>query len=271
MSVDFSVKDKVIVITGATGVICSTLARELAGLGAKLVLINRHAGSGQVLEAEIRDMGGEVIAIAADVLDKASLLAAREETLRRFGHVDVLINGAGGNKPEATTSKTQSFFDLDPEAFRNVLDLNLTGAFLTTQVFGEVLVKQGKGVVLNVASMASYQPLTNVVAYASAKAAVVNFTQWMAVHFNEKYSKEIRVNAIAPGFLLSNQNRFLLQKEDGSPTERGTKVLAKTPMGRYGNPGEMVGAVVWLCSEASSFVNGVVIPIDGGFLASSGV
>ena len=271
MAVNFSVKDKVIVITGATGVICSTLAKELAGLGAKLVLINRHAESGQALETEIRKNGGDAIAIAADVLDKASLLAAREETLRRFGRVDVLINGAGGNKPEATTSKTQSFFDLDLEAFRGVLDLNLTGAFLTTQVFGEVLVKQGKGVVLNVASMASFQPLTNVVAYSAAKAALVNFTQWMAVHFNENYSKEIRVNAIAPGFLLSNQNRFLMQKEDGSPTERGNKVLAKTPMGRYGNPGEMVGAVVWLCSDASSFVNGAVIAIDGGFSAASGV
>jgi NAD(P)-dependent dehydrogenase (short-subunit alcohol dehydrogenase family) len=271
MGVDFSVNDKVIVITGATGVICSSLAKELAALGAKLVLINRQAESGKALESEICANGGEAIAVAADVLDKASLLAAREETLRRFGRVDVLINGAGGNKPAATTSKTQSFFDLDLEAFTSVLDLNLTGAFLTTQVFGEVLVQQGKGVVLNIASMASYQPLTNVVAYASAKAAVVNFTQWMAVHFNENYSKEIRVNAIAPGFLLSNQNRFLLQKEDGSPTERGLKVLAKTPMGRYGDPSEMAGAVVWLCSDASRFVNGVVIPIDGGFLASAGV
>jgi NAD(P)-dependent dehydrogenase (short-subunit alcohol dehydrogenase family) len=271
MSLDFSVKDKVIVITGATGVICSTLAKELAALGAKLVLINRSSQNGQALEAEIRIAGGEAIAIAADVLDKASLLAAREQALRQFGRVDVLINGAGGNKPEATTSKTQTFFDLDLGAFRDVLDLNLTGAFLTTQVFGELLVKQGKGVVLNIASMASYQPLTNVIAYGAAKAALVNLTQWMAVHFNENYSKGIRVNAIAPGFLLSNQNRFLMQKEDGSPTERGLKVLAKTPMGRYGDPKEMVGAVVWLCSEASSFVNGVVIPIDGGFLASSGV
>ena len=271
MSVDFSVKDKVIVITGATGVICSALAKELAGLGAKVVLINRQAESGRALETEIRNNGGDAIAIAADVLDKPSLMAAREETLRRFGRVDVLINGAGGNKPAATTSKTKTFFELDLEAFRGVLDLNLTGAFLTTQAFGEILVRQGKGLVLNIASMASYQPLTNVIAYGAAKAAIVNFTQWMAVHFNENYSKEIRVNAIAPGFLLSNQNRFLLQKEDGSPTERGAKVLAKTPMGRYGDPSEMVGVVVWLCSDASSFVNGVVIPIDGGFLAASGV
>lgn len=271
MSVDFSVKEKVIVITGATGVICSELAKELANLGAKLVLINRRAESGQALQAEIRENGGEAIALAADVLDKASLLVAREETLRQYGRVDVLINGAGGNKPEATTSKTQSFFDLKPEAFKNVLDLNITGAFLTTQVFGEVLVKQGRGSILNVASMASYQPLTNVLAYSAAKAALANFTQWMAVHFNDNYSNDIRVNAIAPGFLLTNQNRFLLQKEDGSPTERGYKVLAKTPMKRYGNASEMVGAVVWLCSEASSFVNGAVIPIDGGFLASSGV
>jgi NAD(P)-dependent dehydrogenase (short-subunit alcohol dehydrogenase family) len=171
ISVDFSVKDKVIVITGATGVICSTIAKELAGLGAKLVWINRHAESGQVLETEIRNQGGEAIAIPADVLDKASLLAAREETLRRYGKVDVLINGAGGNKSEATTSKTQSFFDLDLEAFTSVLDRNLTGAFLATQVFGEVLVKQGAGVVLNIASMPSFQQLTNVVAYGAAKAS----------------------------------------------------------------------------------------------------
>jgi NAD(P)-dependent dehydrogenase (short-subunit alcohol dehydrogenase family) len=169
ISVDFSVKDKVIVITGATGVICSTIAKELAGLGAKLVLINRHAESGQALETEIRNQGGEAIAIPADVLDKASLLAAREETLRRYGKVDVLINGAGGNKSEAITSKTQSFFDL--EAFTSVLDRKLTGAFLATQVFGEVLVKQGAGVVLNIASMPSFQRLTNVVAYGAAKAS----------------------------------------------------------------------------------------------------
>jgi len=271
VSVDFSVKDKVIVITGATGVICSKLASELASLGAKLVLINRRVESGHALELEIRENGGEAFAVAADVLDKTSLITAREETLRRYGRVDVLINGAGGNKPEATTSKTQSFFEIDPEAFKNVLDLNITGAFLTTQVFGEVLVNQGKGSIINVASMASYQPLTNVLAYSAAKAALANFTQWMAVHFNDNYSKEIRVNAIAPGFLLTNQNRFLLQKEDGSPTERGAKVMAKTPMKRYGDASEMVGAVVWLCSEASSFVNGAVIPIDGGFSAASGV
>lgn len=271
MDLSFSVRDKVIVITGATGVICSTLARSLAGLGAKLVLINRNAKRGQALEREISDQGGEALAVAADVLDKNSLLRAKDRTMQRFGRVDVLINGAGGNQPEATTSPARSFFDIDAEAFGRVLDLNLTGAFLTTQVFGEILVNQKKGVVINIASMASYQPLTKVLAYGAAKAALLNFTQWMAVHFNENYSREIRVNAIAPGFLLTQQNRFLMQNEDGTPTERGLKVLAKTPMKRYGDPVEMVGAVVWLCSDASSFVNGAVIPIDGGFLAASGV
>ena len=185
--------------------------------------------------------------------------------------MDILINGAGGNKKQATTSPELSFFDLDPDAIRWVFDLNVTGAVLTTQAFGKDFIEKGKGSVINIASMASYLPLTNTVAYSGAKAAVANFTQWMAVHFNQNYSKEIRVNAIAPGFLLTTQNRFLMTKEDGSPTARGERVLAKTPMGRYGEPEELCGAVMWLCSEAASFVNGAVIPVDGGFASFWGV
>ncbi|MEA4811681.1 MAG: SDR family oxidoreductase [Anaerolineaceae bacterium] len=271
MSVDFSVKGKVIVITGATGVICSALAKELAALGAKLVLVSRHLESGKALASEIKSVGGEALALCADVLNKASLNAAKEEALSRFGSFDVLINGAGGNKPEATTGPGHTFFQIDEEAFKNVLDLNLTGAFLSSQVFGEVLAQKGHGVILNIASMASFQPLTNVLAYASAKAALVNFTQWLAVHLNQNYSPDLRVNALAPGFFLTNQNRYLLQNADGLATERGMKILAKTPMGRYGSPEDLLGAVIWLCSESSRFVNGVVIPVDGGFSAYSGV
>lgn len=185
--------------------------------------------------------------------------------------MDILINGAGGNKKEATTSAELSFFEMDVDAIRWVFDLNMVGAVLTTQVFGKLLAEQGKGNVINIASMASVLPLTNTMAYSGAKAAVVNFTQWMAVHFNQNYSTEIRVNAIAPGFLLTQQNRFLMQMEDGSPTERGKRVLDKTPMARYGEPEELAGPVMWLCSEAASFVNGAVIPIDGGFSAYWGV
>ena len=196
---------------------------------------------------------------------------AREAVLDRFGRVDILINGAGGNKKEATVSPELDFFHLNVDAFKWVFDLNVTGAVLTTMVFGELLAKQGTGNVINIASMATYHPLTNTVAYCGAKAAVANFTEWMATHFNQNYSKNIRVNAIAPGFLLTTQNRFLMQKEDGTPTDRGQRVLNKTPMGRYGEPEEMAGPVIWLCSEAASFVNGAVIPVDGGFSAFWGI
>ncbi|HZK56409.1 MAG TPA: SDR family oxidoreductase [Desulfosporosinus sp.] len=185
--------------------------------------------------------------------------------------MDILINGAGGNKKEATTSAELTFFDMDVEEIRWVFDLNVVGAILTTQVFGKLLADQGTGNVINIASMASVLPLTNTMAYSGAKAAVANFTQWMAVHFNQNYSTEIRVNAIAPGFLLTNQNRFLMQREDGTPTERGERVLAKTPMSRYGSPEELAGPVIWLCSEAAFFVNGAVIPVDGGFSSYWGV
>lgn len=269
--VDFGIQGKVAVVTGAAGIICSVMAKELAKKGAKVALLDLFEDKAQQVVDEIRADGGTAIAVAANVLEKASLEQARSVVLQSFGTVDILINGAGGNKKEATTGPDLSFFDLDPNAFRWVFDLNVTGAVLTTQVFGEVLAKRGSGNVINIASMASVLPLTNTLAYSGAKAAVANFTQWMAVHFNQNYSANIRVNAIAPGFLLTNQNRFLMQKEDGSPTDRGKRVLAKTPMARYGTPEEMAGAVIWLCSEAASFVNGAIIPIDGGFSAFWGI
>lgn len=268
---DFELKGKVAVITGAGGVICGVMAKELAKQGVKIALLDIMEEQAQKVADVINAAGGDAIACKANVLDPASLQEAREKVLAHFGGVDILINGAGGNKKQATTSPELSFFDLDPDTIRWVFDLNVTGAVLTTQAFGKDLIEKGKGSVINIASMASYLPLTNTVAYSGAKAAVANFTQWMAVHFNQNYSKEIRVNAIAPGFLLTTQNRFLMTKEDGSPTARGERVLAKTPMGRYGEPEELCGAVMWLCSEAASFVNGAVIPVDGGFASFWGV
>lgn len=269
-SVSFDVRGKVAVVTGAGGFICGAIAREMAAAGMQVALLNRTLEKAQRVEEEIRSAGGSALALQANGLDKESLERAQEQVLAHFGRVDVLVNGAGGNRKDASTSPELSFFDIPAQALREVFDLNVLGAVLTTQVFGREIARS-EGVVINIASMASILPLTNTIAYSGAKAAVANFTQWMAVHFNQNYSTNIRVNAIAPGFLLTEQNRFLLTKEDGSATLRGEKVLAKTPMGRYGQPEEMAGAVLWLCSDAASFVNGAVIPIDGGFSAYWGV
>lgn len=266
----FNVQGKTAVITGAGGVICGTMAREMAKAGMKVALLNRTLEKAQRIAQEITDGGGEAIAVQADVLDKETLETAREQVTAHFGRVDVLVNGAGGNRKDASTSSEMSFFDIPFSALQDVFDLNVLGAILTTQIFGRDIVASN-GSVINIASMASILPLSNTIAYSGAKAAAANFTQWMAVHFNQNYSRAIRVNAIAPGFLLTSQNRYLLQQESGEPTERGRKVLDKTPMGRYGTPEEMAGAAIWLCSDAASFVNGAIIPIDGGFSAYWGV
>lgn len=269
--INFDISGQVAVITGAGGIICGVMAREMAKKGAKVALLDLFVESAQKIADEINAAGGDAIAVKANVLDRASLEEARDAVVAKYGHIDILINGAGGNKKQATVSPELDFFHLDVDAFKWVFDLNVTGAVLTTMVFGELLAKQGTGNVINIASMATYHPLTNTVAYCGAKAAVANFTEWMATHFNQNYSKNIRVNAIAPGFLLTTQNKFLMQKEDGTPTDRGQRVLNKTPMGRYGDPEEMAGPVIWLCSEAASFVNGAVIPVDGGFSAFWGI
>lgn len=269
--VNFDISGQVAVITGAGGIICGVMAREMAKKGAKVALLDLFVENAQKIADEINTAGGDAIAVKANVLDRASLEEARDAVVAKYGHIDILINGAGGNKKQATVSPELDFFHLDVDAFKWVFDLNVTGAVLTTMVFGELLAKQGSGNVINIASMATYHPLTNTVAYCGAKAAVANFTEWMATHFNQNYSKNIRVNAIAPGFLLTTQNKFLMQKEDGTPTDRGQRVLNKTPMGRYGDPEEMAGPVIWLCSEAASFVNGAVIPVDGGFSAFWGI
>jgi len=269
--VNFDISGQVAVITGAGGIICGTLAKEMAKKGVKVALLDLFLDSAQKITDEILASGGDAIAVKADVLDRKSLEAAREIVMDKYGRIDILVNGAGGNKPQATVTKDSDFFHLDLDAFKWVFDLNVTGAVLTTMVFGEIMAKQKSGNVINIASMSSYHPLTNTVAYCGAKAAVANFTEWMSTHFNQNYSNNIRVNAIAPGFLLTNQNRYLLTNEDGSATDRGQRVLAKTPMGRYGEPEEMAGPVMFLCSDAASFVNGAVLPVDGGFSSYWGV
>ncbi len=268
----FDVSGKVVVITGGSGVLGSALARALAERGARLALLSRRP----VLEKETRESliraECDHILLACDVLDKESVKSALREILNHFGRVDVLINGAGGNRPAATTSPEQSFFDIPAAAFNDVTELNLTGAVIPAQVFGAVFARSGRGVILNISSMNAFRPLTRIPAYSAAKAALSNFTQWLAVHMAREYSPDIRVNAIAPGFFLTRQNRFLLvDKDSGQPTPRGRAILDHTPAGRYGDPEDLTGAVLWLISDASRFVTGTVVAVDGGFSAFSGV
>jgi NAD(P)-dependent dehydrogenase (short-subunit alcohol dehydrogenase family) len=268
----FGLQDKVAVVTGGGGILCGAMGKGLAKAGAKVMVLDLLEAAAQKVAEEIRGEGGQAFAFQADALDKKSLERVCDEVVKKFGRVDILINGAGGNKPQATTSPDLSFFDLPQDAFRWVFDLNFTCTLLASQVFGKVLAKQKDGIVLNVSSMNYFRPLTRVPAYSAAKAAVSNFTQWLAVHFSQNYSPKIRVNAIAPGFFLTEQNRFLLtEKETGSLTPRGKSIIDHTPMSRFGDPEDLVGAVLWLLSPASQFVHGAVIAIDGGFSAFSGV
>ncbi len=259
------------VVTGGAGVLCSALCRILAAAGARVAILDLNSGAAENLAAEIRSVGGEALGCACNVLDKTSLEAAAQQVQAAFGRIDILVNGAGGNKPQATTNPETSFFDLPTDALRWVIDLNLMGVVLPSQVFGKIMAGQKSGVVLNISSMNSFRPLTRIPAYSAAKAAVSNFTQWLAVYMAQNYSPEIRVNAIAPGFLVGEQNRRLLLNEDGSLTGRGRAILDHTPMGRFGVPEDLFGAVLWLLSPASAFVTGIVVPIDGGFSAYSGV
>jgi NAD(P)-dependent dehydrogenase (short-subunit alcohol dehydrogenase family) len=268
----FDLKGKVIAITGAGGILCGAMARALAGMGAKIAVWDLIEEAAAKVADDIKSKGGTAIAVKCNVLDKDTLEAARKKTVAELGDIDILINGAGGNKKDATTSETLPFFDLPADAVRFVFDLNFIGTFLTTQVVAKDMARRGKGIILNVSSMASLSPLTKVMGYSAAKAAVNNFTQWLAVHLCQNYSKEIRVNAIAPGFFLTEQNRFLLTDEKtGELTGRGKTIIDHTPMGRFGEPEELIGAVVWLLSDAAKFVTGIVVPIDGGFSAFSGV
>lgn len=268
MSMSFGVEGKVAVVTGGVGVLCSEMCRELAQTGAKVAVLDLRLEQAENLAAEL---GNQAIGVKVDVLDRTSIEAAAKVVLARFGKVDILINGAGGNKPQATTNPDQSFFDLSADALRWVFDLNLMGTILPSQVFGAIMAKQKEGVILNISSMNAFRPLTRIAAYSAAKAGVSNFTQWLAVHMAQEYSPKIRVNAIAPGFFIGEQNRPLLLNEDDTLTPRGQTILSHTPQGRFGNPEDLMGTLFWLISPASAFVTGIVVPIDGGFSAFSGV
>ncbi len=268
----FDVRGLTAVITGGSGQLGRAMAHGLAGVGARVAVVSLNAGtSGTVAEA-IRADGGQAIGIACDVRDRAALERTLEQVTNAFGPVDILINAAGGNQPQVTTSAEQSFFDLDLQALDAVFGLNFTGTFLSCQVFGRGMAVRGQGCIVNVTSMSALRPLTRVPAYSAAKAAVANFTQWLAVYMAQEYSPRIRVNGIAPGFFLTEQNRFLMiDAQSGALTPRGQAILSHTPAGRLGRPEDLVGTLLWLVSSASEFVTGVVVPVDGGFSAFSGV
>jgi NAD(P)-dependent dehydrogenase (short-subunit alcohol dehydrogenase family) len=268
----FDFQNKVAVITGGGGVLCSTMGKALAQAGAKIALLDIIPEAAQKVADEILSSGGIALAVQCDVLDKDSIEKAAKAVLERFGCVDILINGAGGNKKDATTSSDLSFFDLPPDAMQWVFNLNFLGTLLPSQVFGKRMVEQDEGVILNISSMSAFQPLTRIPGYSGAKAAVSNFTQWLAVHLAQEYSPQIRVNALAPGFFLTEQNRFLLTDvETGKLTPRGQTIIDQTPQARFGDPEDLLGAMFWLLSPSSQFVTGVVVPVDGGFSAFSGV
>jgi NAD(P)-dependent dehydrogenase (short-subunit alcohol dehydrogenase family) len=270
----YDFKGRTVVVTGGTGVLGQAMVKALAGCGANVALVARNPEKAepQVAALTADEAPGRVVVFKADVLDAEGLRQAAAEVVREFGRVDCLLNGAGGNHPSATTKPELSFFDLPEEALRFVFNLNMLGTIIPSQVFGRLMAEQGEGVILNVSSMSAVRPLTRVVGYSAAKAGVNSFTQWLAVHLATEYSPRIRVNAIAPGFFLTEQNRFLLtDRETGQLTPRGQSIIAHTPMGRFGEPEDLLGTLLWLLSPASNFVTGVVVPVDGGFSAFGGV
>jgi len=269
---DFS--GKTIFITGGGGILCSEMARALFDCGANVVILdyNLAAAEKTVASLEEKPGAGTALAVQGNVLEPETMQKAVDITLAKFGKIDGLINGAGGNNPNATTSAGKSFFDLPLDGLRRVFDLNLIGTIIPSQVVGCHLAERKEGVILNISSMNSYRPLTRIPAYSASKAGVSNFTQWLSTYMAQEYSPNIRVNAIAPGFFLTEQNRFLMtDKETGGATERGQKILNHIPMGRLGVPADLTGTVLWLMSPASTYVTGIVVPVDGGFSAYSGV
>jgi NAD(P)-dependent dehydrogenase (short-subunit alcohol dehydrogenase family) len=269
----FDLTGKVAVVTGGSGALGAAMCQGLAAAGATVVVLARRETQVTAVVNAITAANGKAWGLSADVLDTAGLAAACEQILEVEGRIDILVNGAGGNKPEATAIPGQrSFFDLPREALEWVTDLNWMGTVLPCQVFGRVMTEQKSGVIVNISSMASFTPLTRVVAYAGAKAAINNFTQWLAVYMAREHHPAIRVNAIAPGFFLGDQNRFLLiDEKTGELTPRGQQIISHTPMGRFGEPEDLTGTLLWLASDASRFVTGIVVPVDGGFSAYTGV
>ncbi|MCQ2378854.1 MAG: SDR family oxidoreductase [Victivallaceae bacterium] len=279
MKIDLS--GKVAVVTGGGGVLCSTMARSLAQSGAAVAILDLKEEAAQRVADDICASGGRAIAVAANVLDKESLAAAEKSVREKLGPCDILVNGAGGNHPRGTTAREfllpedltgsasgTTFFDLDPAGIGFVFNLNFLGTLLTCQAFCRAMAERQQGIVVNISSMNAFTPLTKIPAYSGAKAAISNFTRWLAVHFSKV---NIRVNAIAPGFFLTEQNRTLLTRPDGSLTPRGETILAHTPQGRFGTPDDLTGALLFLCDESSAFIDGVVLPVDGAFSAFSGV
>lgn len=268
----FNVQGLTAVITGGSGQLGKVMAQSLAAQGVKMAILSLHAETSDKVANDIRTGGGQAIGVACDVLDRAALERTRELVTSTYGPVDILINAAGGNHPKATTSNEVPFFDLDMQAANNVFGTNFMGTFQSCQVFGRDMAERGQGCIVNVTSMSALRPLTRIPAYSAAKAAVANFTQWLAVYMAQDYSPQIRVNAIAPGFFLTEQNRFLLtDRQSGAMTQRGQSILSHTPMDRLGTPEDLVGTLFWLVSPASAFITGVIVPIDGGFSAFSGV
>lgn len=265
----FDLSGKVAVVTGGTGVLGGAMARGLAEAGARVAVLGRREELANEVAQSIREAGCEAVALPADVLDTNSLKVAREKLLETYGRCDILLNAAGGNQPKATVLPDGSFFDLDKEALEQVIQLNLLGTILPSQIFGEIM--KEKGSIINISSMAAQKPLTRVVGYAASKAAIDNFTKWLAVELATKYGAGLRVNAIAPGFFVGEQNKKLLLNDDGTLTARGQQIIDHTPMRRFGESEELIGTAIWLASDASRFVTGIIVPVDGGFSAFGGV
>lgn len=268
----FDLRDKVAVITGGSGILCGAMAQALAARGVRVGILGRTPEKNRAMVDAIEAAGGHALGLVADVLRQSDLERARQTVLEQWGRIDILINGAGGNIPGATIPPGQNFFDDHPFAnYQRVVELNLDGTVLPTMIFGQVMARQQSGSIINISSMTAQQAVTRVPGYSTAKAAVDAFTRWLAVEAALKFGPGIRVNAIAPGFFVTDQNRALLTTPDGGYTERGASVIRKTPFGRFGEPDELIGACIWLSSDASRFVTGVIIPVDGGFSAWSGV
>ncbi len=267
----FDVSGRTAIVTGGSGVLCSEMAKALGVAGANVVILARNTVRIDAVVQEILDCRGVALGLEADVLDRNTLIKVKEKVLDKFGSIDILVNGAGGNRAGATTNPKQTFFDLPIQELSAVFDLNFLGSLLPSQIFGSVMADSGRGVIVNISSASSFRPMTRVVGYSGAKAAINNFTEWLAVYMAQEYSPEIRVNAIAPGFFIAEQNYSLLIQPNGEYTERGNKILTNTPMARFGDPKDLVGTLLWLVSDASKFVTGTIINVDGGFNAFSGV
>lgn len=267
----FCIEGKVAIVTGGYGVLGGSISRHLAEQGANVVILGRNEDKGSALVKDINENGGKSLFIKCDVMDENQLIESREKILSIYGKLDILVNAAGGNVPGATLAPDQDFYTMKTTDWEKVIKLNMDGTVFPSLIFSKVMAEQGSGNIINVSSMAAYSAISRVPGYSAAKAAISNFTQWMATEMALKYGDKIRVNAIAPGFFIGDQNRAVLINPDGSLTERSKKVLAKTPMGRFGDITELNGVVQFLCSDAASFITGVVLPVDGGFSAYSGV